>query len=174
MKLFWMSWYQLSEDYRPITSPPNENVLAWWCSGQGEEGWTLCAYVIAEDEAGVKEAIKKDWPELDMDAKLRFIDQKPVYIPSDRFKAPDWAVERLEKWHVDTLVTEPMRKLNKMFNETIECITNKKLMLEMDSKQAWLNSLSVTDPLILDNIEKWTKILEKDPTEEELLATFEG
>lgn len=94
MTRFWVSWYQTTEDYRPISYPPNENVLAWWCTGQSDSGATLCAVVAAPDEHHAMKAIQTDWPEMN---EWRFCDVKdPDWAPrSDRFPLKDWQVERL-------------------------------------------------------------------------------
>lgn len=34
---WWLSWVQTTEDVRPLTDPPNENILGWWCSGYDAE-----------------------------------------------------------------------------------------------------------------------------------------
>lgn len=99
-RLFWISWEQPTEDYRPLTYPPNPAILGWWCSGSGEGYFTLCAYVEAENEAAAEEAVLKDWPEIE---HWRFCQGRDHYEPSDRFPVDDgWAAERLKKWSVKT------------------------------------------------------------------------
>jgi hypothetical protein len=50
--LYWISWVQPTNDYRPLAYPPHEAILGWWCSGYAEDGATLCAMVTAESETG--------------------------------------------------------------------------------------------------------------------------
>lgn len=95
MKRFWLSWIQPTEDHRPLTYPPGPGVLGWWCSGDCQEGATLCALVEAEDEEDADKTIRADWPEK---ATFRFIDEaEPDWLPNDRFPLSDWMKERLEK-----------------------------------------------------------------------------
>lgn len=97
MKLFWLSWYQPTEDYRPLTSPPNPQILGWWCSGHAAQGATICAYVEAEDDKSARDAVKRDWPEAE---EWRFIEERNSYQTSDRFVPAEWAAERLQKWSI--------------------------------------------------------------------------
>lgn len=96
-KLFWLSWYQPTQDYRPITYPPTEPVLSWWCSGFATDGEsdtaTLCAAVLATDEAMAKAAILKSWPEA---AEWRFCNERELsWRPGDRFPiTQQWERER--------------------------------------------------------------------------------
>jgi hypothetical protein len=94
MALQWFSWFQPTDDYRPLTDPPNADVLAWWCTGEASNGdATLVALVAAEDQAEAERAVLIDWPEA---ANVRFC--KPVTgMPnSDRFPLDGWAKERVE------------------------------------------------------------------------------
>lgn len=98
MKLFWISWEQPTDDYRPLSYPPNENVLAWWCSGEGDDYYTLCAWVQAGDQAGAEAAVSKDWPEA---RHGRILEEREHVTHSDRFPVQhDWERERLAKWEV--------------------------------------------------------------------------
>jgi hypothetical protein len=95
MKRFWMSWFQPTEDHRPLTYPPNAGILGWWCSGQREDGaWTLCALVQARWELPAKIAVRKDWPEA---TEWRFVREVASdFSPGDRFPLSDWMKERMQ------------------------------------------------------------------------------
>jgi hypothetical protein len=98
-RLFWLSWEQPTEDYRPLTYPPNKQILGWWCSGSGEDYWTICAYIEAEGDNDARAAVLKDWPEaFDRGAEWRIFQECDKYAPSDRFPPGDWMEPRLEKW----------------------------------------------------------------------------
>jgi hypothetical protein len=96
MSLYWISWYQPTEDYRPLGYPPNEAVLGWWCSGSrcSDDAATLCAYVHAGDEKAAKEAVLRDWPEA---TEWRFCEPREAVIESSRFPLEDWMRERMSK-----------------------------------------------------------------------------
>jgi hypothetical protein len=83
---FWISWYQNTEDYRPLTDPPITAVKHWWCSGNADEGATLCAVVEAATELAAQEAVRKSWPEASDDC-FRFCEKKDTdwLPPSGRF-----------------------------------------------------------------------------------------
>lgn len=95
-KRYWISWYQPTEDYRPLSDPPNEHVLGWWCSGSriSDDAATLCAVVAGADEHEAKAAVKCDWPEA---TEWRFVEEKPSdFIPGDRFPVEGgWVKQRL-------------------------------------------------------------------------------
>ncbi|UOO89149.1 hypothetical protein LVJ82_17160 [Vitreoscilla massiliensis] len=94
MKLFWCSWEQKSNDYRPLTYPPNENILGWWCSGFKSDGWPiLCAWVSAVSEEQAFNKVKEDWPELE---SWKFITCKSKFEFYDRFPLEDWMKPRVE------------------------------------------------------------------------------
>lgn len=98
MKRFWLSWYETSQDYRPINAPPNRAVLAWWCSGaSGTNVPTLVALVEAEDESTAKTAIAVDWPPAE-ERVWRFCDEVAFdWRPGDRFPIDKpWELERVE------------------------------------------------------------------------------
>lgn len=81
LKRFWISWYQPTEDYRPIKFPiPVE----WWCSGERADGAsTLCAMVDALTEEAAKKEIQKYWHEA---GEWRFCDEKAIdWLPGSRF-----------------------------------------------------------------------------------------
>ena len=91
----WTSWHQPGDDYRPLTFPPNADVLGWWCTGYGEQGATLCAMVKASTESDAREVIKRDWPEA---WAWRFCDpQDSPSMQSERFPLSEWMRERIEE-----------------------------------------------------------------------------
>jgi len=93
---YWVSWYQPTEDYRPLSDPPNQNILGWWCSGSrlSDDARTLCAVVLAVDEEHAKTAVTVDWPEA---VQWRFVEEKSIdFVPGDRFPIGDgWERQRL-------------------------------------------------------------------------------
>jgi hypothetical protein len=93
LKRFWASWIQPTDDHRPLTFPPNEGVLGWWCSGYDRHDEAiLCAVILAENEDEAFKIVEKDWPEIQ---EWRFIDQREDdFKPSDRFVMSDWMEER--------------------------------------------------------------------------------
>lgn len=95
MKRFWISWVETSQDYRPLTYPPQEPIRGWWVSGQTDDGVTICAVIDAPSELDAYFAIQKDWPCESPD--FRFADEKePTFVPDEtRFPPSDWMVERL-------------------------------------------------------------------------------
>lgn len=68
MARFWLSWYQSGPDHRPLTFPPNEAILGWWCTGSGNyagrEVYTLCALVKAACPVEAWDAVEQDWPDM--------------------------------------------------------------------------------------------------------------
>jgi len=107
MKRFWISWAQLSEDYRPLQDPPQpENIKAWWCSGHTATAAMLCAIVDAESEEKAQQDIKTAWDSgsdeiggLRSDiGGFRFIEERDDgWLPNNRFPiTKDWEKERLK------------------------------------------------------------------------------
>ena len=90
---FWISWYQPTEDHRPLTYPPNASILGWWCTGTrgSDDASTMCALVSADSEEAAKQAIRKDWPEAE---EWRFCEKKESLELSDRFPLSDWMEPR--------------------------------------------------------------------------------
>lgn len=88
VKRYWISWYQPTEDYRPIYKGDKEPLNhLYWCTGQrcgGDNAFTVCAVVDAENVEEAKKTVQKYWPEAN---EWRFIEEKePTYLPSeDRF-----------------------------------------------------------------------------------------
>ena len=105
MKRFWICWHQPTEDERPLTFPPNAAILGWWCTGYGygyeQEDLpiipVICALVEADTLPAALKAIKKDWPE----AELNGSDDWDAEVeanwlpPKDRFPPSDWMSERM-------------------------------------------------------------------------------
>jgi hypothetical protein len=100
MKRYWVSWTQRTEDFRPLSYPPNESILGWWCSGSdGDGNAVLCAVVAAAEDSDVCSAIFKDWPEAKdeiMNNNWRiFCEKKVDWKPGDRFPInKTWMAER--------------------------------------------------------------------------------
>lgn len=93
---FWISWYETSEDHRPLTYPPNQAVLGWWCSGYRcfDNAAAICALVEAESEEEAENAILQDWPG---EKEWRFLSQvEKDYDLGDRFPLSDWMKERIK------------------------------------------------------------------------------
>lgn len=97
MKRYWLSWYEHSEDNRPLTDPPNEQILGWWETGFGDDYYTMVALVEAESEEAAWAAVEKDWPKASENANRRFCEErdKTFTIVSDRFPLKDWAKKRM-------------------------------------------------------------------------------
>lgn len=95
MQRFWVSWIESEEDFRPLTYPPNEAIIGWWCSGYTEKNEaTLCACVDAENQTAALEAIDRDWPGKKV---WRFLEFRPSdWVPGDRFPLSDWMSERFK------------------------------------------------------------------------------
>ena len=93
---FWLSWYQPTEDHRPLKFPPNEKVVGWWCTGRTSYGVaTLVAMVSADTEDEAKDVVKIDWPEA---REWRFCDRMLKIGPPDgRFPLKTWMLDRLNK-----------------------------------------------------------------------------
>jgi len=103
----WISWIQPTDDHRPLNYPPkNPHVLGWWCTGECDDGATLCAVVdipselltaegtLLDLEEAAKLAIQLDWPEA---STWRFIEERPSdWIPNDRFPQSPWMKDRLQ------------------------------------------------------------------------------
>ncbi|MEM7284534.1 MAG: hypothetical protein AAF438_23290 [Pseudomonadota bacterium] len=90
---YWISWWQPTEDVRPMTYPPGKSILGWWKTGSRlEDGASsLCAMVVAPNEQTAKEAIQTDWPEAD---EWRFAEVKDPSSLGDRFPLEEWMVPR--------------------------------------------------------------------------------
>ena len=93
-KRFWCSFVQPTEDYRPLTYPPNESILGWWCSGyDGNDNAIICALIEGASEDDARKSVVKDWPEAML---FRFCDEVSTkWRPNDRFPQTGWVIERL-------------------------------------------------------------------------------
>lgn len=89
--MMWISWYQPTNDHRPVSYPPNPAILAWWCTGHTEQGATLCALVDSQSENDARMKVLKDWPEVE---KWRFCENKDNKSFNSRFPLQDWMIER--------------------------------------------------------------------------------
>jgi len=101
MKATRLSWYQPSDDHRPMTFPPPEPVIAWWCSGVSEQGATLIAIVRGQCELDAWVAIRNQqaWPDAGAERFVQYIDidtTKPEPF-GDRFPLSDWMRTRLKE-----------------------------------------------------------------------------
>jgi hypothetical protein len=101
---WWVSWYDT--DCRPKDmvefkkdkwKPNTPDILGYWESGFDMDGHvTVCALLLAIDEAAVKELVKQYWEPCEVRGvdTWRFID--PVdddYKPSNRFPMPKWGTK---------------------------------------------------------------------------------
>lgn len=100
MTRFWISWVQPTEDWRPLTDPPQNQIVGWWCSGYDpEDRATLCALVSASTLDDAKNALRVSWPEVPPNkGDWRFAEERePKYLPGDRFPLEkSWEKERHE------------------------------------------------------------------------------
>ena len=95
-KIWWIGWHQPTTDCRPMTFPPNDAILGWWCTGEAADGsFTLVADVAADDETQAKEVVIRDWPEA---CRWRFCGHSPQRgsKPGGRFPVEDWMIPRYE------------------------------------------------------------------------------
>ena len=92
-KYWWVSWYQPTEDIRPLKFPPGEKILGWWNTGYrcDDGAATIVSKVIADAESHAKEEVIKDWPEAQ---EWRFCDETDGSRPGDRFPLSEWMEER--------------------------------------------------------------------------------
>lgn len=93
---WWVSWDEVSEDYRPLHDPPAAPVLGWWCSGAAMSGAysTLVALVEAPHPEDAMLAVQADWP--GKHRRWRFCEEWPIgKRPGDRFPLNGWALERV-------------------------------------------------------------------------------
>ena len=101
MKRYWISWEQLTSDYRPLQDPPQpENIRSWRCSGHSPDGATICAIVDAESEDQAKEFVLNAWDASGTGEEIgrwRFAEEKAAdWLPGDRFPiSKDWERKRL-------------------------------------------------------------------------------
>jgi hypothetical protein len=93
MKRWWMSWIVPEKDYRPLTYPPNDAILGWWCTGEdAQDRFILYGLVQAESLEAAEAAVLQDWPGIEW----RFQELTgPDLAFTDRFHLSDWITERL-------------------------------------------------------------------------------
>ena len=91
---YWASWIQPTNDYRPITYPPNNKILGWWCSGYNQDGAILCAMILACSEETAKKCVLIDWPEA---INWRFCDRRDDLEISDRWRLEEWMKVRFDE-----------------------------------------------------------------------------
>lgn len=100
MKRFWLSWEETSQDYRPLTDPPNRAVLAWWCSGEaGDSSHRALVALVEETTLDLaKAAVMESWPCPGAAPVWRFCSQVSFdWRPGDRFPiSKGWSQERIE------------------------------------------------------------------------------
>jgi len=92
---YWISWYQPTEDYRPLTYPPNAGILGCWCTGVRADGAsTLCAMVHANSQEQAEAIVQIDWPEAE---EWRFCDETDLNL-GDRFPVEEgsWQDKRFK------------------------------------------------------------------------------
>jgi hypothetical protein len=82
---YWISWYQPTEDWRPLKTG-----IPHWCTGftgSTPTEYTICAIVDADNEDAAKTRILEDWPEAH---NWRFCSPRPddYMPPTDRFPQP--------------------------------------------------------------------------------------
>jgi hypothetical protein len=100
MNRFWLSWPQPTEDFRPLTDPPQPaGILGWWCSGyDADDVALLCALVEASNLKAAKAAVRQSWPEAPSKQQVWRIENEhdATFRPGDRFPVNDWIADRLK------------------------------------------------------------------------------
>jgi len=94
---YWLSWPQPTEDFRPLTDPPDAAVIGWWCSGyDSEDRATLCALVESHSLTAAKAAIRRSWPEAPSQKQTWRIEEERErgWLPGDRFPLSRWMAKR--------------------------------------------------------------------------------
>ena len=92
----FISWYQSTGDVRPLTFPPNEQILGWWKTGERyDDVAVLVARVEADSLENAYSAILRDWPEATEEPWRISDEMQPHHVLSDRFPLADWMKERL-------------------------------------------------------------------------------
>jgi hypothetical protein len=95
MKRFWLSWYEPSEDWRPVHFPPNENILGCWCSELSDIGPTVVAFVESKNEQEAWDSIDKEFPR-EGPRDIRFCEERDFsFLPNDRFPLDPWMENRI-------------------------------------------------------------------------------
>ncbi len=73
MKRWWVSWHQGGDDYRPVQWPLAKPLIAYWCSGHGEDSASLCLLAEADTAQEVDDAIMAYWPDR---GEMRFFEER--------------------------------------------------------------------------------------------------
>ena len=95
MTRWWMSWIVAEDDHRPLTFPPNQAVLGWWCTGyDADDNSILCGLVEASSLKTAESAVLVDWPGI----RWRFKEEREpnFVVTSDRFPLSDWMRQRMK------------------------------------------------------------------------------
>lgn len=95
MKRYWVGWESKEEDCRPLTFPPNEQIIGCWETGYTDTGTTMVALVEGNDIADATDAILKEWPEQEANIWRFFRSFGDDEKLSDRFPLADWMKERM-------------------------------------------------------------------------------
>ena len=96
MSIYWVSWYQPTQDFRPLSFPPNKNILGWWKTGENDYGESiLVAMVNVKSIDDIPLLVNKDWPEA---INWRFKEERFSLDLSDRFPLNDWMITRFNKF----------------------------------------------------------------------------
>lgn len=99
-KVFWFSWEQHSDDHRPLVFPPKLPILAWWCTGSGNDYSSLVAAIEADSKEECLKFVKENWEEnLGEVGEIRFCEliapeENGNYLVSSRFPTSEWMNER--------------------------------------------------------------------------------
>lgn len=99
-QLFWISWYQTTEDYRPLKDQrPEDRIIDYWCSGYRgrDDAATIVALTIATTEDDAKSLIKEHWPEAE---EWRFCEviTKKGFTNNGRFTLSENGKPKLDKY----------------------------------------------------------------------------
>lgn len=94
MKRYWLRWLSNVEDHRPVTYPPNQAILGWWCTGYDSKDNGICVGLVqaySQEQAWI--FVSEDWPEMTADSGEEVGIDFPL---GDRFPLRDWMKERIE------------------------------------------------------------------------------
>lgn len=95
VRAYWIGWNQPSADPRPITFPPPDFIIGWWCTGESGDDPAdslLVAHVVAESPEQAHSLIEQPscWPDA---GEVRFCKRKETQ-PGDRFPLHEWMKPR--------------------------------------------------------------------------------
>lgn len=109
MNIYWISWYQLTEDHRPLRFPPGKHILGWWCTGYrgSDNAATLVAAVAAQSKEQAEWMIDFDWaaPVGGKQIEWRFCEELDELKTSSRFPLNDWMEERYDADYINRLAS---------------------------------------------------------------------